>query len=270
MVFHDDRIKTPDSLRNSGPVRTWDRSWIKEIPTVIKFDVLSWRQLLQGKVNLLRDRSDRRILHYRVLPQITHQAMKWALTIGKENRRNTLCATMTRTLILYKKMVGAKHIHSVPRSASGENISSIESQASSGSTENRTAKNSPINSRPVRSTIRESANFVKPKPGRRLNSIKRRLKLYDSTSVQPFVDALSVIKPFQALRIHFIQLALHRKSLWPVYETRIRSQIKNTVERIRRRRTTKGLALKKMMQSIPMFERTIDKDQRQRGAALKL
>jgi hypothetical protein len=79
--------------------------------------------------------------------------MKRTLAIREKNRGNALHTTMTRNLILDQKMVGAEYIHSVPRSAGSENVSSIESQATSGSIEYRIAKISPNNSRPTRTTV---------------------------------------------------------------------------------------------------------------------
>jgi hypothetical protein len=79
--------------------------------------------------------------------------MKWTLTIGEKNRGNTLYATMTRKLILYQKMVGAEHVHGVPRSAGSENISSVKSQTTSGSIEFQLAKNNPNDSRPARPAV---------------------------------------------------------------------------------------------------------------------
>jgi|GEM_PF-597556 len=123
MIFDNDCVKLSDACSDCGQVTNRHSRGIEEIAAVIEFEMRGVRQSLECEVDLLRDQAWRDGFCQCVLPEITHQTVERAFTIGQENSGDGLDSSVPRKFLFTEPVPGFAWIWQVSRTAKTDNLS---------------------------------------------------------------------------------------------------------------------------------------------------
>ena len=115
--------------------------------------------------------------------------------------------------------------------------------------------------RPRCPTIPQSCHGTQPEPRMNLSAVKRSLQKNSATHIKSFGNTFRFIKPRCAISVDLINLTVNAESFRPFNETWIRAQIKQSIQRLRRRVAKRQLILQQIVQRVAAFQRSVDEHQ---------